>query len=219
MYACVRVLAVCCCVLIHCRSLLQRLKTIVTSINGIIEHRIERNLRFVSKLLLVSFPHGGAVATEDFVREVDLHCSAQMAIIQTKNLEVEGAVDDLISAVVRYPIDKDLFTLSVDAARSLKRHYARFMYLVSPSGLCHVMSCAGSDAVALLAGCVELCALIFRVFEGAHRQERGGQAAATVPAGYTVDSPHHHRDSICCGSANYCKCCCTLRGTQHAQGV
>lgn len=108
----------------------QRLRTVVLGINGIIEHRIERNLKLVSMTVLVSFPESGTVTTDDFFREVEAFCRAQTLVIQTKNVEVESAVDDLLSIVSHYPIDKDLFALSDDAARSVKRHYARFMYLV-----------------------------------------------------------------------------------------
>ena len=127
---CCRAVAVCLCLLcMRAFPVLQRLAVVVDGINGIIEHRIERNLKLVSKTLLVNFPDT-TVNMEDFNKDVEAHCESQATMLQIKNVEIESAVDDMIAIIARYPIDKDLFTLSEDAAKSLKRHYSRFMYLV-----------------------------------------------------------------------------------------
>ena len=49
---------------IHAR--LRRLDELVTNINDLVEHRIEKNLKTISKTLLVDLPSDGSFTIQDF---------------------------------------------------------------------------------------------------------------------------------------------------------
>lgn len=73
--------------------------------NDLIEQRVERNLKLVSKTLLVSLPEDGSVLLEEFVSMQESHVERQTEMLQAKNLEVETAVTDLFAMITSYPLD------------------------------------------------------------------------------------------------------------------
>ena len=51
----------------HIHSGLKRLKELVGNINDIIENRIEKNLKLVSKILLIDLPESASFTVSEFV--------------------------------------------------------------------------------------------------------------------------------------------------------
>ncbi len=61
---------------------LQKLEELVTNVNDIIENRIEKNLKLVSKALLVDLPRDKSFTLEDFVRCQQEHIKVQAVLLQ-----------------------------------------------------------------------------------------------------------------------------------------
>lgn len=112
----------------HIHSGLRRLEELITNINDIIENRIEKNLKIVSKTLLVDLPDSQSFTVEEFVRMLEKHISKQSTLLQGKNLEIEFAVRDLVKVISSYKLDGHVEGVSEDEITKLRKHYNHFMY-------------------------------------------------------------------------------------------
>ena len=61
---------------------LRRLEELVVAINDVIENRIEKNLKIISKTLLVDLPIDKSFTLEDFVRCQQDHINTQAVLLQ-----------------------------------------------------------------------------------------------------------------------------------------
>lgn len=107
---------------------LQKLDALVNNINDIIENRIEKNLKIVSKTLLVDIPQVSSISMSDFVDAQQSHIRMQSVLLQSKNTEVQLAVDDLIDKIVSYRIEAHVSHVSQADIDKLRSHYNNFMY-------------------------------------------------------------------------------------------
>jgi len=112
----------------HVYTGLHRLEQLVHNINDIIENRIEKNLKQVSKTVLVNLPSDRSYTLEEFVAMQEEHIAVQAASLQDKNVEIEHAVDDLLKTIQLYQLDSHIEPVSDEEAIKLKRHYNHFMY-------------------------------------------------------------------------------------------
>lgn len=112
----------------HVQSGLRKLEELVTNINDIIENRVEKNLKLVSKTLLVDLPDSESFTVEEFVRMQEKHIAQQSTFLQGKNLEIEYAVSDLIKTISGYKLDGHVEEVSEEEIMKLKKHYNHFMY-------------------------------------------------------------------------------------------
>ena len=113
---------------LHIHAGLRNLYELVANINDIIENRIEKNLKIVSKTLLVDLPDSESFTVEDFVKMQEKHIARQSNLLQGKNLEIEFAVRDLIKTVSSYKLDGHVDAVADDEVTKLKKHYNHFMY-------------------------------------------------------------------------------------------
>ena len=112
----------------HVHLGLRKLEQLVTNINDIIEHRIEKNLKIVSRTLLVDLPDNESFAVEAFVRMQQQHINTESNLLQGKNVEIEHAVEDLVKIITGYAFDSHVERVSEDEIVKLKKHYNHFMY-------------------------------------------------------------------------------------------
>jgi len=112
----------------HIHSGLSKLEELVENINDIIENRIEKNLKIVSKTLLVDLPDAESFTVEEFVKMQEKHIARQSTLLQGKNLEVEFAVKDLIKTISSYRLDGHVDSVADEEINKLKKHYNHFMY-------------------------------------------------------------------------------------------
>lgn len=112
----------------HIHSGLKKLEELVANINDIIENRIEKNLKIVSKTLLVDLPDSNSFTVEEFVKMQEKHIAKQSTLLQGKNLEIEFAVRDLIRTISTYKLDSHVEMIADDEITKLKKHYNHFMY-------------------------------------------------------------------------------------------
>ncbi|GMH89960.1 hypothetical protein TrVE_jg7050 [Triparma verrucosa] len=112
----------------HVHSGLRKLEELVSNINDIIENRIEKNLKIVSKTLLVDLPEHSSFTVSEFVDMQQQHIKVQSRLLQGKNTEIEHAVDDLIKKIEIYQLDSHVENVSDDEIQKLRKHYNHFMY-------------------------------------------------------------------------------------------
>jgi dynein heavy chain len=113
----------------HIQTGLRRLEELVANINDIIENRIEKNLKIVSKTLLVDLPDAQSFSVDEFVKMQEKHIAKQSTLLQGKNLEIEFAVRDLIRTIQSYKLEgQHSETVSDEETLKLKKHYNHFMY-------------------------------------------------------------------------------------------
>lgn len=112
----------------HIHTGLRKLEELVANINDIIENRIEKNLKIVSKTLLVDLPDSDSFTVEEFVKMQEKHIARQSTLLQGKNLEIEFAVRDLIRTISSYKLDSHVEGIADEEITKLKKHYNHFMY-------------------------------------------------------------------------------------------
>jgi len=112
----------------HVHSGLQKLQELVTCINDIIENRVEKNLKIVSKTLLVDLPEASSFTVSDFVVMQQSHISGQSRLLQGKNMEIENAVSDLIHQISSYQFESQNEGVPEEDITKLRDHYNHFMY-------------------------------------------------------------------------------------------
>ena len=112
----------------HIHAGLRKLEELVVNINDIIENRIEKNLKMVSKTLLVDLPDCAAFTVEDFVKMQEKHIAKQSTALQGKNLEIEFAVRDLLKTISSYKLEVHVEEVNEEDMTKLKKHYNHFMY-------------------------------------------------------------------------------------------
>jgi dynein heavy chain len=112
----------------HVLSGLRQLRDLVCSINDIIEHRIENNLRVVSRARLIDLPHNASFTVSDFLSIQRSHIMSRAVMLQNKNIEVEKAVDDLVIQIRSYEFDSPHVYINEEDILKLKEHYNQFMY-------------------------------------------------------------------------------------------
>ena len=112
----------------HIHTGLRKLEELVANINDIVENRIEKNLKIVSKTLLVDLPDSDSFTVEEFVKMQEKHIAKQSTLLQGKNLEIEFAVRDLIKTISGYKLDGHVDGVAEDEIIKLKKHYNHFMY-------------------------------------------------------------------------------------------
>ena len=112
----------------HIQAGLRKLEELVVNINDIIENRIEKNLKIVSKTLLVDLPDHDAFTVEEFVKMQEKHIAKQSHALQGKNVEIEFAVKDLIKTIESYKLEVQVEEVSPEDVTKLRKHYNHFMY-------------------------------------------------------------------------------------------
>jgi dynein heavy chain len=112
----------------HVRSELGRLSNLIMSINDLIENRIENLLKSVSKSLLVNVPAAKTFHPDDFVDTQEDQVAEKSKVLQSHNMQIEAAVEDLIDIVRTFPLDPHVEAVSDEDCDNLRKHYNHFMY-------------------------------------------------------------------------------------------
>ena len=112
----------------HIHVGLQRLEELINKINDMVENRIEKNLKIMSRLNLVDLPKDRSVTLDDFVSMQEANVHIQSEFLKAKNTEVENAVEDLISIVTSFPLDPSVGSVSREEVSILRTHYNKLTY-------------------------------------------------------------------------------------------
>ena len=112
----------------HVHQGLKQLRELISNVNDIIENRIEKNLKIVSRTLLINLPEASSFTVSDFVSMQKVHITEKALILQGKNKEIESAVDDLIEQITAFEFESPLETIITEDIVKLRDHYNHFMY-------------------------------------------------------------------------------------------
>ncbi|KAG9402276.1 hypothetical protein AC1031_006904 [Aphanomyces cochlioides] len=114
---------------------LQRLEELINSVNDMIENRVEKNLKLVSKAVLVSLPTDQSFALDDFVRVQERNVALVTTLLAAKNTEVENAVEDILRLISEFTLDMDssgkkkiVVDGMVECQLAFRNHYKALMY-------------------------------------------------------------------------------------------
>lgn len=107
---------------------LKQLRELVSNVNGIIENRIEKNLKIVSKTILIDLPDDSSFTVSDFVAMQKIHIAKKASILQAKNNEIESAVEDLVEQITSFVFESPTEVINTEDIAKLRDHYNHFMY-------------------------------------------------------------------------------------------
>eukprot|EP00762_Andalucia_godoyi_P000483 ANDGO_03248.mRNA.1 Dynein gamma chain len=109
---------------------LARFEELVIKMNDIIENRIEKNLKVISKTLLVDLPSDQTFSLDQFVALQERHIKSQSSQMNMKNMEVERAVDDLMETIKAFALEFVVVPDEVweEEISKLRKHYNRLMF-------------------------------------------------------------------------------------------
>ncbi len=108
---------------------LRRLEEIVMKINDIVEHRIQKNLKMISRTVLVSLPSERTVMLDEFVAMQEAAVKACTQNLSMKNLEIENAVADLIAIVTNaQALDSSIPPVNQVDIEALHAHFQSMTY-------------------------------------------------------------------------------------------
>jgi len=112
----------------HIHVGLQRLEELINKINDIVENRVEKNLKIISRLNLVDLPKDRSMTLDDFVSMQEAHVHGRSEFLKAKNTEIENAVEDLVSIVTSFPLDTSVGSVSREEVSALRTHYNKLTY-------------------------------------------------------------------------------------------
>ena len=107
---------------------LTRLEDLVTKINDIVENRIQKNLKQISRTVLVSLPSERAVALDEFVQMQEMSVKAATTLLTMKNIEVENAVEDLVAMLNSTVIDSAVQKVDQQDVIEMQNHFSSLTY-------------------------------------------------------------------------------------------
>ena len=127
------------------RHTLLRFEELVEKISDLITNRIEGNIEIIAHTRLVNIPKDHSYTLEQFAAVQERMVSKKEKVMDSKNFEVECAVNDLVQLVREYDLESD--DLKVDGMEVLAR--CIFVPTATPTAslLC---GCAAPPTVALL---------------------------------------------------------------------
>lgn len=110
---------------------LRRLEELIAKANDIVDNRIDKNLKIISRAVLVDLPLDRAVTMEDFVAMQEQSVRIVTDQLVERNKEVEMAVEDLISVAEDRGAEGGFSTeapASPGPGEELRKHYNGLMY-------------------------------------------------------------------------------------------
>ena len=107
---------------------LSKFEELMKKVNDILDHRIEGNLRTISKTLLVELPSNESFTLEQFVILQEKTTKTKTLLIESKNDEIEHAVKDVIGIITAFPLEI-AENVSKQSIQAFWEHYARLIYV------------------------------------------------------------------------------------------
>ena len=108
---------------------LKRLEEMVLKINDLVENRIQKNLKQVSRTVLVSLPNERAVTLDEFVLMQETSVKSCTHKLAMRNLEVEHAVEDLIAIIASSSnLDPTICSIATEDIDEVHNHFSSMTY-------------------------------------------------------------------------------------------
>jgi dynein heavy chain len=109
-------------------SSLYRFKMLVNQMTDFVENRLVYNLNQVEQTLLLNLESIQPSSLDNFTAMQEKAMAAQTKVLVAKNVEIERAVDDLISVVNAYPVHATIVRTTTTDLNKVKAHYCAMLY-------------------------------------------------------------------------------------------
>ena len=107
---------------------LAALEDLVTKINDIVENRIQKNLKLISRAILVKLPQDKSLSLDEFVQMQEVAVKKNSVYLVSKDLEVEMAVQDLFDLLSSLPVDPSVTPVSDEDINEVQKHFISLTY-------------------------------------------------------------------------------------------
>ncbi|KAJ1436632.1 dynein heavy chain family [Ochromonadaceae sp. CCMP2298] len=107
---------------------LRRLEEMVLKINDLVENRIQKNLKVVSRTMLVTLPLDQAITLDEFVIMQESSVKACTHHLAMRNLEVEHAVEDLIGIIASSSQLDQSVAIDPEDVQEVHDHFSSMTY-------------------------------------------------------------------------------------------
>jgi len=112
----------------HVLAGLSSLEDLISKINDIVESRIQKNLKSLSRAVVVNLPDERTIALDEFVTMQETAVKSATAFLTSKNLEVEMATLDFFSLLSNNPIDPSIDPTPESEIEIVKHHFNNLVY-------------------------------------------------------------------------------------------
>lgn len=109
-------------------SALDRFDELCVKMKDIMDNRIERNLRGLSRTLLVALPTEGRLTMDRLLAAQEKHSREAQAVMAKRATEVDGAVGDLLELAAEWPLELTPHRVDPAHAAELRGSYSRLTY-------------------------------------------------------------------------------------------
>jgi dynein heavy chain len=107
---------------------LQRLEDLITKINDLAENRIQKNIKQVSRAVLVMLPQDRCVALDEFVLMQEMAVKSATHLLMMKNQEVETAVGDLFGVLSTTQVDSMVQPVDQKEVEEVSAYFNNMIY-------------------------------------------------------------------------------------------
>jgi dynein heavy chain len=107
---------------------LTRLEDLVTKINDIVENRIQKNLKQISRTVLVSLPSERTLPLDEFVLIQETSVKNSTNLLAMKNIEIENAVHDLVAVLNSTSVDSTVDAIDDNDVVDMQNHFSSLTY-------------------------------------------------------------------------------------------
>jgi dynein heavy chain len=109
-------------------QVLSRFEYLVTQVNDILQNRVTKNLELISGLMLLDLPPNKSFTLKEFETSQRANIEKCTELLLSKNIEIERAVNDLVDAVLLYPLHQSISKTSQLDINLVKLHFSHLMY-------------------------------------------------------------------------------------------
>ena len=112
----------------HVYAGLAQLEDMVLKIHDIVESRIQKNLKSLSRSILVSLPNDRTITLDEFVGMQEQAVRATTVFLTSKNIEVETAVQDLFGLLSNNALDASVQPIPASEIKEVNDHFNNMSY-------------------------------------------------------------------------------------------
>jgi dynein heavy chain len=107
---------------------LRKLDDMVKKLNDIVANRIQKNLKKISKTVLVTLPTDRSISLDEYVNMQESFVKSNTHQLAMKNLEIENAVNDLFAILTTSSIDTTVSSHTTEDIEDVHRHFNTMTY-------------------------------------------------------------------------------------------
>eukprot|EP00003_Mantamonas_plastica_P000098 TRINITY_DN1008_c0_g3_i1.p1 TRINITY_DN1008_c0_g3~~TRINITY_DN1008_c0_g3_i1.p1 ORF type:complete len:1912 (+),score=670.21 TRINITY_DN1008_c0_g3_i1:589-5736(+) len=108
---------------------IQSFEHLINKVEEIIEGRVERNLKYISRALLVDLTEDKSYTLDSFVGAQGNHVVQQALVLDSKNMEAENAIEEVFLAIEHFALEHEEldFEQFEKQKTKIREHYQRLL--------------------------------------------------------------------------------------------